>query len=88
VPIFDYVPPYEEIPQPKPPQAPQGGDYYYHIVGFLAFEVTGARQGQHCVDGEYVEAITGYGHVSDELGHGYGEGGACETHMQAVNLWR
>ena len=88
IPIFDYVPHYDEIPDPKPPKAHQGGGYYYHIVGFMAFQITAANQGSGCIDGVFEEAITGYGQVSTDLGHGYGEGGACETHLQAVNLWR
>jgi hypothetical protein len=88
VPIFDDTPHYDEIPAPKAPQASQGGGYYYHIVGFMAFEVTGANQGAGTITGTYVNAIIGSGQVSSAEGTGFGEGNACLTHLQTVNLWR
>ncbi len=57
VPVFDSVPHYDEIPAPKPPTATQGGGYYYHIVGFMAFEVTGANQGAGTIDGRFVQFV-------------------------------
>lgn len=63
VPVFDSVPHYDEIPAPKPAAAVQGGGYYYHIVGFMAFEVTGADQGAGTIDGRIegglVSALSG-----------------------------
>lgn len=57
VPVFDSVPQYAEIPSPKPPTATQGGGYYYHIVGFMQFEVTGADQGAGTIDGRFVQFV-------------------------------
>jgi Flp pilus assembly protein TadG len=88
VPIFDNVPHYDDIPAPKPPQASQGGGYYYHIVGFMAFEITGANQGQGTIDGHFVNAVIGSGQVNTTEGTGFGQGQACQTHLQTVNLWR
>jgi Flp pilus assembly protein TadG len=88
VPIIDWVPQYDEIPYPKPPAATQGGGYYYHIVGFMAFEVTGKSQGAGKINGKLVNAVIGSGQVSSVQGSGYGQSNACKTHLQAVNLWR
>lgn len=88
VPIFDNVPHYDEIPAPKPPQASQGGGYYYHIVGFMAFEITGANQGAGTIEGHFVNAVIGSGQVSGAEGTGFGQGQACQMHLQTVNLWR
>ena len=57
VPVFDSVPQYDEIPAPKAPAAAQGGGYYYHIVGFMVFEVTGANQGAGTIDGQFVQFV-------------------------------
>ncbi len=57
VPVFDSVPHYDEIPAPKAPAAAQGGSYYYHIVGFMVFEVTGADQGAGTIDGQFVQFV-------------------------------
>jgi len=57
VPVFDSVPHYDEIPAPKAPAAAQGGSYYYHIVGFVVFEVTGADQGAGTIDGRFVQFV-------------------------------
>ncbi len=88
VPIFDDVPHYDEIPAPKASKATQGGGYYYHIVGFMAFEITGANQGGGTISGHFVDAIIGSGQVSSAEGTGFGEEYACLTHLQTVNLWR
>jgi len=88
VPIFDRFPPYEDIDPPKPPPAPQGSNDFYHIVGFVAFVVTDTSQGGGWIEGEFVEAIIGDGVVGIWDGTGFGEGGACESMAQAVNLWR
>jgi len=58
VPVFDSVPHYDEIPAPKAPTAAQGGGYYYHIVSFMVFEVTGANQGAGTIDGRFVQFVS------------------------------
>jgi hypothetical protein len=88
IPIFDYVPHYDDIADPKPENAAQGGDFYYHIVGFMAFKVTAENQGQGRIDGEVVQIIWADGQVGYGDLIGFGEGNACRTHAQAVNLWR
>jgi hypothetical protein len=89
LPIFDWVPHYDEIDDDfKPPKAAQGGGYYYHIVGFLAYKVTKTTQGKGLIEGEIVEVIQGNGQVGYGKYIGFGEGDACRTHAQAVNLWR
>ena len=88
VPIFDWFPPWEDIPDPKAPRPGQGSADFYHIVGFVAFVVTDASQGGGWIEGEFVEAIIGDGVVGMWPGMGFGEGGACESMAQAVNLWR
>jgi len=88
VPIFDNVPHYDDIPAPKAPQAAQGGGFYYHIVGFMAFEVTGANQGKGTITGHFVNAIIGSGQVSGAEETGYGQALSCQTHLQTINLWR
>jgi Flp pilus assembly protein TadG len=89
VPIFDRVPHYDEIMEDKPPQASQGGGYYYHIAGFLTFQVTDRSQGGGWIDGEFITAAyTGAGVVGGGDGLGYGGKWACWNHTQTVNLVR
>jgi len=88
LPVFDEVPYYEDIDPAKAPNAAQGGDFYYHIVGFMAFKVTGFSQGGGWITGEITQIIMGNGQVSTEDLIGFGQEDACDTHLQAVNLWR
>jgi hypothetical protein len=88
LPIFDEVPHYDDIDGPKPPAASQGGDYYYHIVGYLAYEVTDSNQGAGMIDGKVVKVVTAKGQVGNGRLIGFGQGNACKTMAQAVNLWR
>jgi hypothetical protein len=87
-PIFDEVPHYDDIPGPKPPPASQGGGFYYHIYGFIAFEVTGTSQGGGQISGDMVNVYTGSGQVGGGDDLGYGQKWACWTNMQTVNLIR
>ena len=87
-PVFDEVPEYDVIPDPKPGPAHQGASYYYHIVGFAAFEVVDANQGGGTITGELTSLIMGEGQVSPTAGGGYGEADACEYNLQVVTLWR
>jgi hypothetical protein len=88
LPVFDEVPYYEDIEPAKAPKANQGGDFYYHIVGFMAFKVTDFSQGGGTISGVITRVIMGNGQVSTEDLAGYGQADACDTHLQAVNLWR
>jgi hypothetical protein len=88
IPIFDWVPHYDDIPGARPENAAQGGDFYYHIVGFLAFRVTAENQGTGRIDGKVVRIIWGKGQVGYGEYIGYGEGNACWNNAMAVNLWR
>lgn len=88
LPIFDEVKHYDEIGAPKAPAAEQGGGYYYHIVGFINFRVTGANQGAGIITGDLVYNTIGTGQVSSAEAMGYGQPNACQTRTQAVNLWR
>jgi hypothetical protein len=79
IPIFHEVPHYDDIPgdddiqRAKPDPASQGGGYYYHIDGFMAFKVTGKNQGGGWLEGEFVHAYLGMGQVGDGEELGYGE---------------
>jgi hypothetical protein len=90
IPIYDITPEYEYIPFPKAEPIPQGGDHYYHIVGFAGIRVAeedvdqGGGTIRACID----ELIYGEGQPSPAPGSGYDEGGACGTHFQVVALWR
>jgi hypothetical protein len=87
-PVFDDTLRYDDIPAPKPPRASQGDGYYYHVVGFVAFEITAADQGAGMISGRLVDTIIGSGQVSSAENIGFGESHACLTHLQTVNLWR
>ncbi|MGD1997028.1 MAG: pilus assembly protein TadG-related protein [Anaerolineae bacterium] len=88
VPVFDATVPYEDIPSSKAPEAPGGGSFYYHIIGFTAVKVTGYDQGGKTLTLELVEQI-GTGQTcppADALEEGYG-GSGCRFNMQVVSLW-
>ncbi len=88
VPIFDIVPHYDQIPEPKAGSVPQGSNYYYHIVGFAAVRVpTGgdANQGGGTIRACVEEVIMGEGQPSPNTGFG---SDACATHTMVVSLWR
>lgn len=89
VPIYDYIPQYEEIPPPKPDDATQGGGYYYHIVGFSGVRITDANQGDGTITMELVENIIGQGMPSPSEGYQSGGGSnGCKTRTMVVTLWR
>lgn len=99
VPVFDRVDQYDDVRfhdedyhtasvDEKPADATQGGGYYYHIHGFLAFTVTAKSQGGGWITGEVAELIGAEGNVSSSDFEGYGQENACENHMQAINLWK
>ena len=84
LPVFDYFVEEDDIPAPKPGDAPNAD--YYHIVGFLGVEVLGANPtNEHSFSGVVRNVILGFGAVSP--GEGYGEPNACETNMMVINLW-
>ncbi len=88
VPIFDVILQYDQIPAPKAGPAPQGSNYYYHVVGFAPVRVpTGgdADQGQGTIRACVEEVIMGKGQPSPNKGFG---SGACATHTMVVTLWR
>ena len=87
-PVFDEFPAYEQIPGPKPEPASQGGSYYYHIVGFAAFEIVDTSQGGGTITGKFQNMITGEGQISPTDGSGFGQANACQFHLLAVTLWR
>jgi Flp pilus assembly protein TadG len=89
IPIFDVVPQYEQIPEPKA-GASQGGSYYYHVVGFAT--VTVPSSGGYSQGGGWIKAcvekvIMGAGQASPNLGFP-STSGACGTYTMAVTLWR
>lgn len=91
-PVFDHFEAdWDNITNPKPDVYPsQGGGGFYHIVGFTAVKVTSCQHGaggQHTINMELVELITGEGQVFPTSGSGYGEPGACLYNLQVVNLW-
>ncbi|MBN1955207.1 MAG: Tad domain-containing protein [Anaerolineae bacterium] len=87
VPIFDIVPHYDEIPEPKADPHPQGGDFYYHVVGFVGVTVGpgDADQGGGTVRACITEMIIGEGYPSPNPG--FGED-MCASHTMVVTLWR
>jgi hypothetical protein len=88
LPVYDSVPAYEDIGEPKPDDATQGGGYYYHIVGLAAVHVQGASQGSGEVHVTLDEYIVGAGKLNPTAGAGYNQSKACETGVQLVTLWR
>ena len=87
-PVFDEFPAYEQIPGPKPEPANQGASYYYHIVGFAAFEIVDTSQGGGTITGRFQDMITGQGQINPTDGSGFGQANACQFHLLAVTLWR
>lgn len=89
VPVFDLVPSYDQIPAPKAAAVPQGGDYYYHIVGFAGLRVPtagDANQGEGTIRACLEQAVMGEGSPSPREGEGFGEASACPTHTMLVAL--
>ncbi|MBN1179860.1 MAG: hypothetical protein JXD18_11640 [Anaerolineae bacterium] len=87
IPIFDVVPHYDEIPEPKADPNPQGGDYYYHIVGFGAVVVNDANdvnQGGGTITACISELFWGEGQPSPNTGYGTD---VCSNHVMIVTLW-
>jgi Flp pilus assembly protein TadG len=89
IPIFDIVPQYDQIPDPKAGAA-QGGSYYYHVVGFAT--VTVPASGGYSQGGGWIKAcvekvIMGKGQASPNQGFP-ATSGACDTYTMAVTLWR
>jgi len=87
VPVFDVVPHYSTIPSPKASAVPQGGDYYYHIVGFLTVVVPpgGANQGGGTIRMCVRNAIWGQGQPNPNTGFG---NNVCAAHTMVVALWK
>jgi hypothetical protein len=89
VPIFDKTPEYSQIPDPKADPVPQGGDYYYHVVGFAAIKVLtedDADQGGGTIHACVDELIWGQGTPSPNEGYG---SDVCETTgAWIVSLWK
>jgi hypothetical protein len=87
VPIYDLVPEYGQIPAPKAAAVPQGGNYYYHIVGFAGVRVSpgGADQGSGTIRACVEQVILGEGQPSPNAGFG---SDVCATHAMVVTLWR
>jgi hypothetical protein len=89
IPLFDVVPHYTQIPSPKAGPVPQGGDYYYHVVGFATVRIPpgGADQGggklRVCIE----EVIMGKGMPSPNEGF-KSNSGACDRSTMTVTLWR
>lgn len=92
VPIYDAFPAYEEIGQPKPATGfPAGGSEYYHIVGFANVTVLSLDKRdrtKHCIEGILAKEVTGAGVTSLDAMGGYGDPNACQTGIQAVNLYK
>lgn len=67
--------------------AQSGGDYY-HVVGFVGFQVLDCdHQGSDkYVQGKLVETIIGGGPLNPSEGYGSGST-ACDTHTLVVELW-
>lgn len=85
VPVYDHIPLCkEEVADPKPPCPTQGGGYVYHIVGFVAAEITGCSQGGRWIEAELVwQTGAGVPYPNDGYNHG-----ACEQiTLMAVTLW-
>jgi Flp pilus assembly protein TadG len=87
VPIYDVVPQYGQIPSPKAGPVPQGGNYYYHIIGFAGISVPpgGADQGGGTIRACLEEVFIGEGQPSPNSGF---DSNACTTHTMVVTLWR
>jgi Flp pilus assembly protein TadG len=87
VPVFDVVPHYDEIPEPKADENPQGGDYYYHVVGFGAVEVPtlgDVDQGGGTIRACITEIFWGEGQPSPNSGYNTD---VCQAHVMIVTLW-
>jgi hypothetical protein len=98
VPVYDAFPncdgddPDIESPWPTSPHdactGMQGADYY-HIVGFLAVEITGTSAPDHSITMCLKETLIGQGQISSSEGYQSGGGSsACDTHTMVVTLWK
>jgi Flp pilus assembly protein TadG len=86
VPIFDLVPHYSQIPPEKAEDVPQGGSYYYHVVGFATVTVGpgDAQNGPGTVRACMSRKISGEGVPSSNAGFG---SNACMGQTMYVALW-
>ena len=91
IPIFDVLPHYDQIqvitPTLKAGPVPQGGDYYYHIVGFASVvveELADADQGAGTIKACLTEIVWGSSPPKPNSGYG---ADVCAGGTMVVTLW-
>jgi hypothetical protein len=86
IPIFDVVPHYDQILSEKAAAVPQGGDYYYHIVGFASVIVGSGDvdQGAGTIRACMEEMV--WGSSPPRPNSGYGSD-VCTAGTMVVTLW-
>ncbi len=85
VPVYDHIPLCSgEVPGPKPACPTQGGGYVYHIVGFVAAQITGCSQGGRWIEADLMwQTSAGVPSPND----GYNQGVCEQITLTAVTLW-
>lgn len=92
IPVFDYIYERAQMREAFPDTEPGNplqfpNKHFYHIVGFVAAELTSCSNGQKTIEGTFLQKDLGSGTIDPGAGIQIG-GGDCSAAVYAVVLWK